>query len=375
MNKANQILQNRVSGRRVQVGSINQAVQRFNQMINADAQLRREILKPVYDRLKYASGNTVNGISFITELKTRQGSLGEQFISEITVGLISDNQDALLGYSENTSIEIPTVSELVQYINDKRKYFAGGLRAATELNNEIMRRRTQSLRNIFDKKNKVGGFDSSDGAIIEDMAKAIRGRMVRRVLGGHPSTKGSEYVLVGHYKSTMNRGNFKNQNRQFVAPRYIKKNNPLLTLVGGTGELNIVAREALTAYLRTFFEQVPRAVQGKSTSPITQLSSMIGSYMKIREQFSGNKSFQSAEKHVQELTGYMNQLKHQDKSVSLAKVKEFRDIQIMIQMGVADSEIKYIMSLYKSQIKSMMGTKERVGARFKRALKRIKPKG
>lgn len=211
----------------------------LEKFMSKDSLFHVAIRQVLFKRLKYATGKLLNSISWGADTRIEKKS--GNFIIHIGVYLKNPKLiDALLAGDEledHGAQTIPSIHQLVQYINAKKKYFTD------KIKNEQDRILAAQRKNLTLGKS----YDERTDPVVE-IAEEIRESMLKRLDVGKSPTKGSDYVFLGYKK----RGS---GNKQFFWAEYKKFNTAIYTINDDSGELNIVIHNMLTRYFDEFFEQ------------------------------------------------------------------------------------------------------------------------
>lgn len=242
--------------------------------INTSPLFKSKIYAALARRLKISTGELAKSIRFTvftvdddkepTGKTDIRGKKIYSFTSIISVKITVSNKllPALLSGDElaknPNSKDIPEISELVEWIRGKNKYFAGATERLDSLRNVALRKQ----RNILNSSKKVSASlnatymfhpESSGDSSIETLAKTIRSRMKKRVAKGLPATKGSEFIFLGIYSQSQNL-DIKNPALRNV-PKYRKvaDGHPLLTQnrkLKKQGEINEIVFDVIDKLIK-----------------------------------------------------------------------------------------------------------------------------
>lgn len=216
-------------------------------LIMSDRSLHNAISGELRRRLKYSTGRLDNALSINAYIppsttkkkiiKPKSGVHYElkkevtEYQSELVVYFSLNSKDknlinALLSEPELNSENVPSIGELTEWIIGKSRYF----KAALDQKDRNIRA-LQMQRNILVNTPHSKGYKTINRSIqgttsIKELAETIRWRMARRVENGLPSTKGSNFIFLGLYKSSLSS---ENDNKARFVPRYKEVETPLYT--------------------------------------------------------------------------------------------------------------------------------------------------
>ena len=215
----------------------------ISKFMSGDSKFNNAIRSHLFQRLKYATGKLLDSIQW--KVNVDVDGIASDFAVRIGVYLTDPKLiDALLSGAELERYgtkRVPSVSELVDYINAKRSYY-------TEMINERFKPTLHETRRRM-KPKKMPAFRDSP---VLTIAEEIRTAMQKRVQNKLPPTQGSDYALVGWWKIIHKDedGNVKS----FWKPKYQLFDTPLYTLKSDTGEINIAIKECLARYFDKMFD-------------------------------------------------------------------------------------------------------------------------
>lgn len=212
---------------------------------NKDNYLKEKIYGLLAQRLKISTKRLFESIKFEAietyEFVKRKAGYSEQVPAiKINVSVNRDKLPALLsGYDlDENPASVPSIPELVEWINGKRSYF----KSEIDIKNEKLRERALAKQRsaLLSYRNKKGRPNKGYGSVekrqagvdaVISLAETIRERMQIRTEKGLSPTKGSEYVFLGLYRGTF-------------TPKYVKVGYPLLSMKNSSGKIN----EAILSY-------------------------------------------------------------------------------------------------------------------------------
>lgn len=256
-------------------------VDEFIKFINEDTHVITMIRDMLISRLKYATGKLYNSIS----IQAYEGKGGKENnfteYKNVNVFLTIDtnNKDAinaLLGENELESRPIakpPSILAMTKWIRDKRKIFDKPIQAIRDRQRDVVRALAQRQRNAMidendeaeplnvpEKLTALRGVEYRDP--VYQLAKIIRGRMIKRIAKGLPPTKGSEYMFLGNYPEYEGAGS-----RSSFAPKYNKLATPLLTVKlrqKVVGDINtFIAKIVEEYYNRIMLKYIRKGLAGE----------------------------------------------------------------------------------------------------------------
>jgi predicted RNase H-related nuclease YkuK (DUF458 family) len=261
--------------------------------INTNPLFIRKVSGAIYRRLKIATGRLADGIKITAYAiqdrensgkRDRKGKIIYQTTSNIAVYL-TINDDRILALLSNPELKkdkrsknIPEISELVDWIRGKSTYFNDSIKTIEDIRTKSIKRRRDAIINSKGASGRTSrGYDAvsknlSD-APEETLAKIIQARMTKRVKNGLSATKGSEYVFLGIYSSTLGRNKKKNI---FLTPKYriAKGGQPLLTIgkTNAKGEINEIIEDEIRVQIDKVLKKVMKQFD-KNVSLDKQLQS------------------------------------------------------------------------------------------------------
>lgn len=245
--------------------------QGLREFLAGDSLFRNEIRQSLLQRLKYATGRTYDSIDFDVDVdvSVKDG----EFSVEVSALLFDEDRlGALLSEEEAEEqglTDVPTVPDLVQYIDAKRSYY----------NDEIDRRRkniqlalqrqklllyeaqqkayrmkqkeltpTDMLaKRERDKKQRVEMLKFAKDPVLS-LAEQIHNAIQSRVDRGKAPTRGSESVLMGHYEITdLTTG------EKRTKPKYSRFSPPLYTISTDEGVINEAIQRAFQSFSDSVF--------------------------------------------------------------------------------------------------------------------------
>jgi len=212
----------------------------INNFMSGDSKFNGAVRKHLFQRLKYATGTLMESIVW----KTKVSVAGQYNNFSVKIGVyLTDPEliDALLSGGElekHGSQKIPSVEDLVRYVEGKRSYYI-----------DMIRDRYKPMLHQNRQNLKPKRMDDFRGEPINQIAEEIRNSMIaRKSKQGKSPTKGSEYTLVGWWNIKGSNGN------NWWQPKYKKWDTPLYTIDSDKGEINQAIKECIQRYFDKMFD-------------------------------------------------------------------------------------------------------------------------
>jgi hypothetical protein len=256
--------------------------------MSGDSKFNNSIRFHLFQRLKYSTGKLMESIKW----KTKVDITGTNNKFSVSIGVyLTDPQliDALLSGDELEKYgtnDIPSIEELVRYVEGKRAIFAERTR---DRYSPILSQNRQSM-----KPNRMGDFRTDP---IQDIAEEIRDAMEARVYKETlPPTKGSKYTLIGWWRIEKSRQS-DGQQFDWFEPKYKRWNTPLYTIENDNGEINQAIKECLQRYFDKMFDpKFGEAIMDeiKDATPEEMLAYILPEIVQDKQQ--NDKLYQTTEK-------------------------------------------------------------------------------
>jgi len=260
-------------------------VDEFVNFVNNDPNIIMMVKGLLINRLKYSTGRLYNSIFLQATPGRAGGTTRATAYHNVNIRLVIDSDDeslvnALLGEKELMSrpqAKPPTILELTRWVRGKRRFFDKPIQAIKDRQKDVVRALLQRQRRIL-----MSGEEMEEGTAgklnlpskeetrdpIYELAKIIKGRMLRRIEKGLPLTKGSEYVFLGNYpayEGSVGASSF--------APRYRVMNTPLLTIKKRkslVGDINVLIGKMIDNYYQDLIKKyIKKGLAGELAQPVT----------------------------------------------------------------------------------------------------------
>lgn len=251
----------------------------LRQFLNNDSLFRDEIRQSMLHRLKYATGKTYESIDFDIDVgvKVEDG----QFTVDISALLLDEDKlGALLSEEEAEEqglTDVPTVPDLVQYIDAKRSYYNDEIDRRRQNMQIVLQRQKTLLHEQQQRAYRAGQKELTPEQRAADeerkrkqtirllkfakdpvlsLAEQIHNAIQSRVDRGKAPTRGSESVLMGHYEITdLTTG------KKITKPKYSRFSPPLYTISTDEGVINEAIQRAFQSFADSVFsKQIQEAI-------------------------------------------------------------------------------------------------------------------